>query len=88
MNSAIYKYPFKVVPSFSLKMEAPAEILHVEAQGGTPCMWVRVYPHCGEFITRRFHLFGTGDHFNPVNLSHVATFQQPPFVWHVFEEQP
>lgn len=88
MRSTIYKYPFKVGDSFSVKMEAPAEILHVESQGGTPCMWVRVYLGCDEYITRRFRMFGTGEPFDPENLRHVATFQQPPFVWHLYEETP
>lgn len=84
-KTAIYKYPFAPVDSFAIDMPAPAEVLHVDCQRGQPCMWVLVWPD-GETVTRRFRLVGTGHEFDSKSLRYLATFQQSPFVWHLFEE--
>jgi hypothetical protein len=83
----IYKYPFRVDDAVTIDLPRSAKLLKVEAQHGTPCLWALV--DTDEPVeSRRFHVFGTG---NPIGDDqgvgdHVATFQQGPFVWHLFED--
>lgn len=86
----IYKYPFPVADSFSLDLPSGAIILHVECQNGQPCIWALVDTEALP-ERRTFYLFGTG---HPLNIddfgwsNHLATFQQGPFVWHMFQDRP
>lgn len=83
----IYKYPFDIADAIALEMPRDARILKAECQGDQPCMWALVVPGRQKVI-RRFRIFGTG---HPIeadrgdDLAFVATWQQPPFVWHMFE---
>jgi hypothetical protein len=85
--SVIYKYPFEISDEVRLDMPIDAKILCVEVQAGVPMMWALVNPRAVN-TTRRFRVIGTGHLFDTSYLVYVTTFQQPPFVWHVFEEQP
>lgn len=78
----IYKYPFAIEDRFVLRMPAGTRILHVETQGGTPCLWALVDTTHHE-VGWVFRIYGTG---HPIAEAgdHVATFQQGPFVWHMF----
>jgi hypothetical protein len=79
----IYKYPFGIDDRFAMQMPVGAEILHAEMQGGTPCLWALVDSEAPRELA--FRLFGTGHPFpEDVALAHVSTFQQGPFVWHLF----
>lgn len=82
----IYKYPFKVADDITIEMPVGAVILHAEVQAGTATMWAQVDPRAVKTY-RRFRVIGTGHPFDPDRLTHVGTFQQPPFVWHLFEKQ-
>lgn len=97
----IYKYPFALVDRFTLELPADARIVHVAIQpgpgepyssrsaNGTACIWAIVSPEAPQ-VHRVFHIRGTGheigygDHGR--ELTHVATFQDSPYVWHLFEE--
>jgi hypothetical protein len=86
----IYKYPFPVTDEINIEMPRDAQILSVQFQGHTACMWAMVVPE-RKMVMRHFRIFGTGHpiEMEPQNdLVHVATFQQPPFVWHLFEVVP
>lgn len=83
----IWKFTFEIAGSIGIKMPTGAEVLHIECQGDEPCLWALVDPqHPKE--SRRFRIVGTGhDIKSMVGLTFVRTFQQPPFVWHVFEQE-
>ena len=81
----IYKYPFAVNDEVTILMPDGAKILHVDCQAGLPCVWAMVDPNKPE-VPQHFYIFGTG-HLIPELFghdNHVATFQQGPFVWHMF----
>jgi hypothetical protein len=81
----IYKYPFAVSDAVDVRLPDGAEILHVECQNGEPCIWALIDPARAHHV-RRFRVIGTGhDIVSLKGLTFVATFQQPPFVWHLFE---
>jgi hypothetical protein len=85
--TTIYKYPFPIVPSFTLSLPRGHRILSAEMQGDQPCLWALVDPAAPK-VTENFRLVCTGhpipEFDNGVPLGHVATFQMPPFVWHLF----
>ncbi len=87
-KKTIYKYPFSIEDVVRIEMPAFAEILHIECQQGTPCIWALVEPEMRQ-ETRTFSVFGTGHAIEydrtAKSLVHHGTFQQGPFVWHVFE---
>lgn len=80
----IYKYRFEVDDRIAIEMPARAQILKVECQDGVPCMWAAVDTEAPRRL-REFIILGTGHPAPPDVAAHVATFQQPPFVWHMFE---
>lgn len=82
--SVVYKYPFDVADAFVIQMPVGAQVLKVEQQNGTPTLWALVNPRAVE-VTRRFRIVGTGHPFDADRLTFIATWQQPPFVWHLFE---
>jgi len=82
--ATVYKYPFRIDDDVSIAMPVGAKILLVDVQNGIPTIWAQVPPQAVMSL-RRFRVIGTGHPFDPDRLTHVASFQQPPFVWHLFE---
>ena len=81
----IWKFPFYISDEIEIEMPEHSKILHVECQGGKPCIWAEVNPD-NAVETRKFYIAGTGhnipDRLN--DIGHIATFQRPPFVWHLY----
>jgi hypothetical protein len=68
-------------------MPKGAEILTVQRQGNMACIWAIVDPNADR-ERRVFEVFGTGQSMHDdmgVEREYVNTFQQGPYVWHVFE---
>ena len=78
----VWKFPFAIDDAVVIAMPEGAELLNVGCQEGQPCIWARVNPEA-PYVNRMFHICGTG-HPAP-STDHVATFQQGPLVWHLFE---
>jgi uncharacterized protein YbdZ (MbtH family) len=81
----IWKFPFDVTDRFTLEIPDGYRILHVEMQGKSPCLWA-IVDEARPPSQTRFALFGTGFEV-PAGWEHVGTFQQPPYVWHLFREE-
>lgn len=86
----IWKFPLQTTDQQSLEMPESAEILSVQVQGETPCLWALVDPQAIR-LTRVFETFGTG-HPVPVDAGHIrrkfiGTYQllSGALVFHVFE---
>lgn len=83
MARAIWKFPVPVIPGkFSLNLPF-GKVLLVQEQNNTLMLWTEVQPGWPDDI-RWFEWFGTG-HKIPDGVKHVASVQQPPFVWHLYE---
>ena len=85
MTQAIWKYSFEITDYFELPLPFGAKVLLVEMQGEQPCIWAMVEAS-NTPEARTFSVVGTG-HPLP-NGEYIGTFQQPPFVWHLFETAP
>lgn len=83
--ATIWKFPFRIDDVVGLEMPEKSHILHVECQHGMPCVWALVIPESTKML-RTFCLIGTGHPITAALGKHVGTFQQGPFVWHMFEE--
>lgn len=80
-NKQIWKYD---VHDGSIRMPKGAKILSVQLQNNRPNIWAIVDPKA-EMVSRLFVIVGTGEPFDDTDMSYVGTYQQPPFVWHLFE---
>lgn len=81
----IWKFPLQLVSPQFIEMPDGAEILTVQSQGDVGCLWALVDPEMA-VTPRYFEVFGTGQNVHTLSKRrYIGTFQQPPFVWHVFE---
>ena len=88
MSMTIWKYPFEITGPFELMLPTEARVLSVGVQDERPCMWVLVEAE-NLLEERRFVIVGTGHPApKPTTSEHIGTFQQSPFVWHLFEFRP
>jgi len=83
----IYKYELKADPGFVVNMPKYAEILCVQVQGDTPCIWASVDPD-EPMQSRVFEIVPTGSAIpDYAKLNYLGTFQLlgGAIVFHVFE---
>lgn len=78
------KQIWKFQVSGIIEMPADAKILTVQNQNGDPCIWALVDPN-QKMDARMFTIVGTGKPFDDTNTVYIGTFQDGPFVWHLFE---
>jgi len=86
----IFKYPLEIKDKQVIAMPDNAEILCVQMQAGTPCLWALVDPE-EERVNRTILTFGTG---HPIDekeediLYYIDTYQHlnGTLVFHVFEQ--
>jgi len=68
----------------TIQMPMDAQILTVQKQDGEPTIWAMVNTE-NELETRNFTMVGTGNSFDDKDMKYIGTFQDSPFVWHLFE---
>jgi len=89
MNKEIWKFELETTDHQILKMPLGAEILTVQMQNDTPCLWALVEP--SQEKERRFiEIFGTGHPLGydmGVDRKYISTYQLHggSLVFHVFE---
>lgn len=83
----VWKYPVELKDYFEVDMPEGAEILSVEMQGTSPCMWALVRANETPTERRLFRLAGTGHPINEQeNLKFIGTFfMRGVLVFHLFE---
>jgi hypothetical protein len=88
MNKTIWKYELKIDDLQNVIMPVGAEILSVQMQNETPCLWALVNPDEKDTDARYIETFGTG---HPVaydmggTREFIGTYQTRGLVFHVFE---
>ncbi len=82
----IYKYILETTDLQEIVMPVGAEILCVQTQNDTPCVWARVNP---EALTcsRKFLIFGTGHDISVDPGRCVGTYQLSggSLIFHLYE---
>lgn len=81
----IWKFTIPMAESAEIEMPTGAQLLHVGMQNRSVQLWAQVNTEAPTTI-RHFHVRGTG-HSIPDNEKHVGSIQDPPFVWHLYEEK-
>lgn len=93
MNT-IWKFPFEIIDRQEVKMPTAIDVLHVGLDPqGAPCIWAKVDSTKNLrpwvlWVVGTGHPLpedgkpGTGEGFD--FASHIGSFVQGPFVWHVF----
>lgn len=80
----IYKYPIEIIDSQVIEMPINAEVIHAGLDPqGAPCVWATVRPDNKSEPVAVF-VVGTGNPIPERARQHVGSFNQGPFVWHVF----
>jgi hypothetical protein len=79
----IHKFPFAVRDQIEIEAPVGARVVHVENQGGEPCLWMEV--QTDHAMGRHFFTIRDTGHEIPDNVQHVATWKDGPFVWHMFK---
>lgn len=84
--TTIWKFPLTATVGMPEKIAMPAgaTILDVQVQSGQPCMWAEVDP-AAPVEDRMFVVRGTGHTFDGFHGTYIKTFQEPPYVWHLYE---
>jgi len=88
MNKTIWKYELKIDDLQNVTMPIGAEILSVQMQNDTPCLWALVNPDEKETDARNIETFGTGHPVTydmGVTRKFIDTYQTRGLVFHVFE---
>jgi len=85
----IFKYPLEVEDKQVVMMPEDAEILCIQVQHGTPCIWALVDPALAVSQERTLLTFGTGHELpSGVEMTYIGTYQMhsDSLVFHVFEQ--
>lgn len=88
MSQTIWKFPFQINHSVSIRMPRYSKILCVQVQNNIPCLWVLVEKHYDE-VDRLFRIVGTGEIYDDKGIgNYIGTFQlnDGEFVFHLFDE--
>lgn len=87
MSKKIFKYQLETKDIQQVEMPQGAEILCIQTQNETPCIWALVEPNAT--VTKRaFEIFGTGHNVHEnANRKYIGTYQLQggKFVFHCFE---
>ena len=85
----IHKYPVST-GLFEVEMPEGAEVLTVQMQGNSPCIWARVDSEAP--VTKyHFQIVGTGQPTPSIGeAAYIDTFQMlgGQLIWHLFEVVP
>lgn len=86
---AIHKFPLPhaITTGDPVAVEMPPQAIRhrFAMQNHVPTIWAEVDTAHG-LVPRYFQIFGTGQEL-PDGAEYVGTFEQGPFVWHLYEVQ-
>jgi len=81
---AVWKYEVGPLAETEFEIPKDATILRVGNQGGLGCIWMLVDTTQPK-VKRKFVSVGTGQKFDNTGLNYIGTWENGPFVWHLFE---
>ena len=80
----ILKYKISLEGENSIALSIGAEILSIQMQKGSICMWALEDPDATTWV-RNFVVYGTGWDIGDNPGKYIGTVQDDIFVWHIFE---
>lgn len=91
----VWKFPFALseptslvqpgnTPLWRFHMPIEAKVLTVQPQRHLPTVWAEVDPDDVDTLPRWFTVVGTGHPLPDWEMSYVGTWQDGPFVWHLY----
>lgn len=80
----IWKYELQLTDRQTVVMPIGSEILSVDNQRGSLCLWAMADPEQPE-QNRNIEIIGTGNPMLDGRREFIGTVVMNPFVWHVFE---
>lgn len=81
--NVVYKYPIRIADTQEISMPQGAEIIRVDHDPhGFTCIWAIVNPDNKPQL-KSIYIRGTGQPL-PEDVKYFASFNEGPFVWHVF----
>lgn len=90
MARTIWKFPVSAELGATIDIPVGAQVLTAQLQSGSLVIWALVEADARS-VKRAVHVIGTGwtSPFpdNVDYIDYIATFQDGPFVWHVFIEK-
>ena len=81
----VWKYPLKFRRNQELTLKRKSQILSVQFQEETLCLWALVEPDEIDALCK-IHIIGTGFEIKENLDYYIGTVQQGVYVWHVFAE--
>lgn len=78
----IYKY--EIQPEIALPAASKIVYAAIDNKNMRPTIWVELNPNEPSTERRKFEIFGTG-HEIPLMAEHIMSYQEGPFVWHIYE---
>lgn len=87
MTTTIHKFTLRPRPSFgaqAIDLPVDAQILDCQMQGGRLALWALLDPSATSLL-RAFRVYATGTGLPTAPGRYIATVQDGPYVWHVFE---
>jgi len=91
MANTVWKFPLNQEDTQTVDIPLPAQILCVQMQNGKACIWALCDPK-RPLQRKTIRIYGTGYPLRVIEYRgmrtdrYISTFQNGPFVWHVFEE--
>jgi len=84
----VWKWPLELVEEQSLIMPKSAEVVAVQMQGSTPCIWA-LCDEKAKVEQRTFAMYGTGYEMPDNPGTYIGTFQVPGlrYVFHLFAKK-
>lgn len=83
----IYKYTFTPGEDLLIEVTSSFKVVLAGTQHTAHTVWIEQGLGCGRKLFKRlFRIVGTGETYGP-EWSHVASFQEGSFVWHVLVKE-
>lgn len=88
MMQRVFKYPLHATGEQSVPLPHGAQILCVQTQRGTPCLWALIDDTAPTGVYRTITIYGTGQPIYRSPGKYIGTFQinDGSLVFHVFDD--
>lgn len=84
--TTIWKFPLEITDTQQINVPVGTTFISSQFQNGVLCLWGIVNPD-NILVQRTIDIIGTGNPFrHPYTSKFIATVQQGPLVWHIFEK--